>query len=87
MARNRNKIHDRTPTQHGAVVLYYLMKGRRWTTAQWSTWLGLSKQGVSRIFDNLSGEHDFAVAQNEFRQWAIFEDGEDVIKQHKKAFA
>lgn len=40
---------------------------------------------MARIFDNLSCEHEFAVGQNEMKQWAIFEDGEDVLAQRKRA--
>ena len=74
----RRKQHDRTPTMHGAVVMYWLKKGRRWTTAQWAHSLGLTNQGMLRIFNVLESEHDYVVTQNECRQWILLEDGEPV---------
>lgn len=77
MARG-NKRHDRTPTMHGAVVMYHLLKGRRWKTAQWAQSLGLTNQGAIRIFNLLESEHDFCVAQDEDRRWTLWENGEPV---------
>lgn len=79
MAKRKRKLHDRPPTLHGAVVLYYLQKGRRWTTSQWSKWLNLTPQGTLRIFNVLSSEHEFAVYQDEDRRWVLLEDGEPVV--------
>lgn len=65
---------------HGAVVMYWLKKGRRWTTSQWAAWLGLTNQGMLRIFNVLESEHEFVIRQDErTRCWVLLEDGEPVI--------
>lgn len=58
--------------------MYWLTKGRKWTTAQWARHLGLTNQGMLRIFNVLESEHDYVVTQNEDRQWVLLENGEPV---------
>lgn len=69
---------DRTPTQHGALIIHYMMLGRRWTTAEWAKYLGVSHQGALRIMNILESEHEFALGQDEKRRWTLYEGGEPV---------
>lgn len=74
----RRVVHDRPPTLHGAIVMHYLMRGRRWTTSEWARWLGLSNQGMLRILNLLESEHEYAVTQDEDHRWVLLGNGEPV---------
>ncbi len=81
MARRKRVHHDRTPTMHGAIIMYWLKKGRKWTTSEWAKWLGLTNQGALRIFNVLESEHDYVIVQDEHRRWVLLENGEPIIEQ------
>jgi hypothetical protein len=72
------RIHDRTPTMHGSVVMYRILRGCKWTTSQWARYLGLTNQGMLRIFNVLESEHEYVITQNEDKQWVLLENGEPV---------
>jgi len=72
----RTKFHDRTPTMHGGLVIYWTMLKRRWTTAEWAEYLGLTTQGAARILNNLAAEHDFSFAPDQEGRWTIYINGE-----------
>lgn len=79
--RRKRKRHDRTPTQHGALVMCWLKDGKRLTTTQLASRLGLSPQGALRIMRILEAEREFAVYQDELsREWLLLENGEPVTK-------
>lgn len=71
-------VHDRPPTLHGAIVMYWLMRGRKFTTSEWARALGLTNQGMLRIMNLLESDHDFAVTQDEERRWVLLNNGEPI---------
>ena len=69
-------LHDRTPTMHGGLVIYWTMLRSRKTTSQWAEYLGLTYQGAARILENLASEHDFSFAPDHEGRWTIYVNGE-----------
>lgn len=74
----RRPRHERPPTLHGAYIMHWLMRGRRWTTSQWAKHLGLTPQGMLRILNLMESEHEYVVTQDEDRRWVLLHHGEPI---------
>ena len=64
MPRKR-KLCDRTLVMHGALIVYWLRKGRKFTTSQWAAYLQMSNQGVQRIFKVLRADPELSIGKDE----------------------
>lgn len=63
---------DLTPRQRCAVAVYWIMRGRKWTTRQWAAYFCISERTVNRIMADLSALHEFALTRNDAGQWVIY---------------
>lgn len=63
---------DLTPGQRRAVVVYWIMRGREWTTRQWASYFCITERGVNKLMSDLSALHEFALTRNDAGQWVIY---------------
>lgn len=66
------ECNDYTPQQRAAKIIWWILNGRRMTTAEMAERLGIDRTGTWKILSSLSGV--FGLLQDEDGRWRLIDE-------------